>query len=276
MAGSRVGRAGQADGFRRVVESSSGCCQSFTVPSLSVPVASAQFHAHQQNHNNLMKNILTKSILITSLLAAGIAPVQAQIRITEVAPWGGATTGLVIPPYATDWFELTNLDLFSVTITGWQMDDNSNGTGKVNLTGITSIAAGESVIFTENAATASFLNTWFGGTPPAGLQIGNYTGSAVGLSQTGDAVNIYDGSAVLQANVVFSSSDATAPFQTFDNTAALNNTTISTLSLVGTNGAFVAVNDSGEIGSPGVVPEPGSLALLLGGAALLGLRRRRN
>ena len=219
---------------------------------------------------------MKKAILITSLLAAGIAPVQAQIRITEVAPWGGATTGLVIPPYATDWFELTNLDLFSVTITGWQMDDSSNGTGKVNLTGITSIAAGESVIFTENAATASFLNTWFGGTPPAGLQIGNYTGSAVGLSQTGDAVNIYDGSAVLQANVVFSLSDATAPFQTFDNTAALNNTTISTLSLVGTNGAFVAVNDSGEIGSPGVVPEPGSLALLLGGAALLGLRRRRN
>jgi hypothetical protein len=56
----------------------------------------------------------------------------------------------------------------------------------------------------------------------------------------------------------------------------LNNTAITQLSVVGTNGAFVAANDVSQIGSPGVVPEPSSAVALASGAAiLLGLRRRR-
>jgi hypothetical protein len=52
--------------------------------------------------------------------------------------------------------------------------------------------------------------------------------------------------------VVFGVSPS-GPFPTFDNAAALNNTTISTLSAAGVNGAFVAANDSAEIGSPGTI-----------------------
>jgi hypothetical protein len=199
-----------------------------------------------------------------AIASGGVASSQAQIRITEVTPWGSSTTNPNIP-YATDWFELTNFGASAVTITGWKMDDNSNSfASSVALTGITSIAPGESVIFTENPATSSFLNTWFGGSPPVGLQIGNYTGNGVGLSQTSDAVNIYDAGGTLMANVSFGASDSTSPFQTFDNAAGLNNTTISALSVVGTNGAFVAANDSQEIGSPGrisAVPEPASSVL---------------
>ena len=162
------------------------------------------------------------------------------------------------------------------------MDDSSNGTAKVALTGITSIAAGESVIFTENAATAAFLNTWFGVSAPVGLQIGNYTGAGVGLSTGGDAVNIYnsvaDGS-LLQVNVTFGASDAVAPYQTFDNAAGLNNAAISTLSVAGVNGAFIALNDINEIGSPGAiaaaVPEPETYAMLLAGLGLMGFISRR-
>jgi hypothetical protein len=225
-----------------------------------------------------MKAIRKPVLAVMAVLFAACAvPAHAAIRITEVAPWGSSTSAPVIP-YATDWFELTNTGSSAVNISGWQMDDNSNGTAKVNLTGITSIAAGESVIFTENAATASFKSTWFGTTPPAGLQIGNYTGGGVGLSQSGDAVNIYDGGGVLQANVVFGASDATSPFQTFDNAAGLNNTTISLLSAAGTNGAFVAANDAAEIGSPGriaAVPEPESYAMLLAGLGLMGAIARK-
>jgi hypothetical protein len=212
--------------------------------------------------------------VIAVLLAAGTSLAQAQVRITEVAPWASGNA-----PYATDWFELTNFGAAAVNISGWKMDDNSNAfASAVALTGITSIAAGESVVFTENAATASFLNTWFGANPPAGLQIGNYTGGGVGLSASGDAVNIYNGSGVLQANVSFGASDAISPFQTFDNAAGLNGAAIAALSVTGTNGAFVAANDLAEIGSPGsiaAVPEPENYAMLLAGLGLIGAIARK-
>lgn len=207
----------------------------------------------------------------------GATVAQAAVRITEVAPWGSSTSNPAIP-YATDWFELTNTGTSSLNITGWQMDDDSNGTGKVALAGITTIAAGESVIFTEKAATASFLSTWFGALAPAGLQIGTYTGTQVGLSASGDAVNVYDVSGLLQANVVFGLSDTTSPYQTFDNAVGLNNTMISQLSVAGVNGAFVAANHPIEIGSPGTiaaVPEPESYALAFAALGMFGVIARK-
>jgi hypothetical protein len=109
------------------------------------------------------------------------------------------------------------------------------------------------------------------------LQIGNYTGSGVGLSTAGDAVNIYNGSGVLQANVTFGASDAVSPYQTFDNAAGLNGTAISLLSVAGVNGAFVAATDAGEIGSPGsiaAVPETKTYAMMLVGLGLVGFAVR--
>jgi hypothetical protein len=211
---------------------------------------------------------------IALLLAAVAVPAQAAIRITEVAPWASGNA-----PYDSDWFELTNTGTSAVDITGWKMDDNSNSfSSAVALTGIASIAAGQSVIFTESAASASFLSTWFGSNTPAGMQIGSYTGKGVGLSTSGDAVNIFNASGVLQAKVTFGTSDSTSPYQSFDNAAGLNNVAISQLSVAGVNGAFVARNDAGEIGSPGsiaAVPEPESYALLLAGLGLVGAVARR-
>jgi hypothetical protein len=214
------------------------------------------------------------SLITLAMLSALTSQANAAIVITEVAPWASGNA-----PYATDWFELTNTGSSAVGISGWQMDDSSNGSAKVALTGISSIAAGESVIFTESAATASFLSTWFGSNVPAGLQIGNYTGGGVGLGTGGDAVNIFNGSGVVQANVSFGASDSTVPYQTFDNAAGLNNSAISLLSSVGVNGAFVALNNINEIGSPGrisaPIPEADSYAMLLAGLSLMGFMSRR-
>jgi hypothetical protein len=218
------------------------------------------------------------SLIVAAMLSSIAVQANAALLITEVAPWASGNA----PLYATDWFELTNTGTSALNIAGWQMDDSSNGSAKVALTGIASIAAGESVIFTENPNTAAFLNAWFGASVPAGLQIGNYTGAGVGLSTAGDAVNIYnsiaDGS-LLQANVTFLASDALAPYQTFDNAAGLNNAAISTLSLAGVNGAFVALNDINEIGSPGkiaaAVPEPETYAMLLAGLGFIGFALRK-
>ncbi|BDI15504.1 hypothetical protein ANSO36C_13060 [Nostoc cf. commune SO-36] len=177
-------------------------------------------------------------------------PTTSSIFITEVAPWSSGNS-----PVAADWFELTNKGLSAVDITGWKIDDNSNSfAASVALSGITSIGAGESVIFIEGATVnPTFLSNWFGANPPASLKIGNYSGAGAGLGTGGDAVNIYNATGALQANVVFGASPAAAPFATFDNAALSNNATIATLSTVGVNGAFVAVNSSTEIGSPGTI-----------------------
>jgi hypothetical protein len=157
---------------------------------------------------------------------------------------------------AADWFEVTNIGARSVDITGWKVDDSSESpAAALPLTGITSIAPGESVVFIETATLpttkAAFLSNWFGANPPATLQVGGYTGGGIGLSTGGDAVNLYDTNNVRVANVSFGLAPSAAPFRTFDNAAGANVAAITTLSTTGVNGAFVAVNSATEVGSPG-------------------------
>lgn len=173
------------------------------------------------------------------------------LRITEVAAWGSGNGN-----YLADWFEVTNTGSRAVDISGWKMDDSSESpAAALSLTGITSIAPGESVIFLETATPvttiATFRSTWFNTTPPPALQIGNYTGSGAGLSTGGDAVVLYDSNNVRQAKVFFGASPVATPFATFDNSVGADNVSLATLSVVGTNGAFVALTDADEIGSPG-------------------------
>jgi len=178
-----------------------------------------------------------------------------KLFISEVAPWASSNS-----PLGADWFEVTNTKAVAVDITGWKIDDNSQSpAAAVALNGITSINSGESVIFIETndlaGKTAAFLSNWFGANPPVGLRIGNYTGNGVGLGSGGDQVNLYNAtSSTPQASVLFGTSPTTT-FATFDNTAALNTitTAITQLSAVDVNGAFVAINSSSEIGSPGVI-----------------------
>ena len=182
-------------------------------------------------------------------------PQLPSVTISEVAPWGSGNS-----PAAADWFEVTNNGATALNISGWKVDDNSNSfASSIALTGITSIAPGESVIFLESSASnpaatvvANFKSLWFGSNPPAGLQVGTYQGTGIGLSTSGDAVNLYDTAGVQQANVVFGVSPTTL-YKTFNNAIGLANTTISVLSVVNVNDAFVALNDANEIGSPGSV-----------------------
>jgi uncharacterized protein YjiK len=178
------------------------------------------------------------------------------LAVTEVAPWSSGNS-----PLAADWFELTNFGASAISLTGWMMDDNSNSFAvSVPLNGVASIGPGESVVFIETASSSglaaaaqSFINLWYGGTAPAGLQIGSYSGSGVGLSTGGDAVNVFDNGGTLFAAVSFGASPGGPSFPTFDNSAGLNNAAITNLSVVGTFGAFAAPGDANEIGSPGTV-----------------------
>lgn len=112
---------------------------------------------------------------------------------------------------------------------------------------------------------------------PASLTLGNYSGGNVGLSQSGDAVNIYDSSGNVIANVTFGSSSLTSG--TFDNTAGLNNVALTQYSVAGVNGAFTSAN--GELGSPGIdtavaaVPIPAAALFMLSGLGSFGALARK-
>jgi len=220
---------------------------------------------------------MKKSLLgiIAVLVAVAAVPANAAIIVSEVAPWSSGNSSL-----GKDWFELTNTGGSAETITGWKVDDSSASfASSLVLNGITTVNAGESVIFIESSTSAStaFNSLWFGASLPAGLQIGYYSGSGIGFGTGGDAVNIYNSAGVIQASVSFGASDAVSPYQTFDNAAGATGA-ISLLSQTGVNGAFVAANSVAEIGSPGriaAVPEPETFALLVAGLGLVGFSSRK-
>lgn len=216
---------------------------------------------------------ISKLLFSAACVTALALQAEAQVRVTEVAPWSSGNSSL-----GADWFELTNVGSTTLDLSGWRVDDSSNSFGSsLLLNGISSIAAGESVIFIEGAAgnAATFESLWFGSAVPAGLQIGYYSGSGIGLSTSGDAVNIFNSGGTLQAGVSFGTSDGSSPYSTFDNYSGANGVTLSTLSAVGVNNAFLAANGP-EIGSPGVaIPEPTTIALLLGAGSMAFAARRR-
>lgn len=187
----------------------------------------------------------------------GSSPIAPPLVITEVAPWGSSS----LQPYATDWWELTNNSAQTIDLTDFKMDDSSGAFATAaTLTGVTSLAPGKSAVFLEGDAVkaAAFTDSWFGVNPPAGFQIGYYSGSGIGLSGGGDAVVIFNSTGDRVAGVQFG---AATNFKSFDNAAGVNSFAaplpfISQLSADGVNGAFT---NHDETGSPGTIVSPPAL-----------------
>lgn len=222
-----------------------------------------------------------KNVALACLLGFAGMTAHAAIVVTEVDAAGSAAAS----GYGADWFEIYNNGPSAVSLAGWRVDDSSSlFTSAVAIRGVSSIAAGQVIILAEGASTnandatiqASFITSWFNGVAPAGFTMGFYGGSGVGLSQTADAVNLFDASGVLQARVDFG---ATSFGATLDNSIGSNNVTLLQTSVVGVNGAFLAASLA-EVGSPGVqpIPEPSEIAIMLAGlgmASVMSRRRRR-
>lgn len=193
---------------------------------------------------------------------------SASIRITEVMSSSG-TGG------TEDWFEVTNYGSSDVDITGWRMDDSSFSFGaSVALQGITSIAAGQSVIFVEgNAAGVAGFTSFWGGL--SGVSVGYYSGPGVGFSSSGDGVVLYNASGTeTTARATFGAATTGSSFY-FD--LAPNNVGIvSTVGTIGTQLTFATTGTPVNIGSLGTaiaIPAPGAVALLAAAGTVS--RRRR-
>ena len=147
-----------------------------------------------------MKISLASRLLLTvgALSLALVPTAHAQLIITEVMPGGSAAT------YAADWFELTNKGASALNISGFKVDDSSAAFATaLALQGVTSIAPGESVVFMESAGGAAIgaFQTFWGGL--GGIQLGFYSGAGIGLSSSGDAVNIFDSGGSFVSGVTF-------------------------------------------------------------------------
>jgi len=216
-----------------------------------------------------------KSLLAMGALGAIVASsASANIRITEVM---SSSNGLGVP--TPDWIEVTNYGASAVDLTGWRVDDSSfNLAVSAVLNGVTTIGAGESVVFIESAGGAgiSAFRTFWGGL--SSVQIGYYSGSGLGFSSGGDGACLFDASSSILSQVSFgAATSGSSFFYGWDSAGVLDsayNGIVSTVGTIGTQVGFSSTGDTGSIGTALGVPAPGAIALL-GLAGLAGRARRR-
>lgn len=183
----------------------------------------------------------------------GTAAVPTPLAVTEVAPWGNDDS-----VYAADWWELTNTSDTAVDLTGFKVDDSSNAfANAAALTGVSTLAPGQSAIFIEGTAakTTAFTGAWFGNSIPAGFQIGFYSGSGIGLSGGGDAVNVFNATGDRVTGVSFGAATNSRSFDNHEGVGAftLPLPAVTALSTIGQFGAFFSHD---QIGSPGRIANP--------------------
>lgn len=220
-----------------------------------------------------------KTGIVALAFTAGAATASFDLRISEM--WPGNEPGENL---TSDWFEVTNFGSsdFTFGVDGFLFfDDNSADVSTADImTGVLTIAAGESVVFVDDDSAAEFLSVWFpNGDAP---QVGIYAGS--GLGQGGDGVTLFLGPTDFFADLAGEPDNGIIDFQEYPD-AELNggqswDVQLGAFSTVGNAaGAFesAVANDEGQFGvaSPGsAIPTPGALAMLgLGGLAAI--RRRR-
>ncbi len=238
--------------------------------------------------------LLGRVTLGTAAAIAGFSalPASAELRITEVMSSSGVGG-------TADWFEVTNYGSSAVTSSGFRMDDNTFlFANSVELFGVSSIAAGESVVFLETATldpaaeVAAFRSFWGGSAATAA--VGYYGGSGVGFSSNGDGVVVFDSLGVEQTPQTSFGSAVATPGQSFywaySPTGAFvlgsqSNGVVSTVGTIpGEDGGISQVTylsatalpqNTGSPGSAAVVPEPSTVALAAAGLGLAGLAARR-
>lgn len=220
--------------------------------------------------------------LAIALMFVVAAPAFAayDLQITEM--WMGNEPGSNL---TEDWFEITNSgDMPWTAATDgdiWYDDDSPDVEAADIIFGIASIAPGETVVLVDEGLTglAGWSGVW-GADITIDFQVGYYDGS--GLGQGGDGVALFVGTT--GGDIIDGNDLLQLDFETYPDANANGgqsyDTVLGAFSTVGNaSGAIAtsALNDENQpaIASPGSVPEPASLGLLLIGGGLALARRRR-
>ena len=253
---------------------------------------------------------MKKTILpiLTAVLLAGVSHAQAQILITEINSNGTGGDFFEIYNSGSSSVDLTNWKWADYDLRTWSSGFTLNSS--ILLAGETAVipVASGSAGGTPSAISA-FKTSW--GLSDS-VKFFGYSGVGAGLGK-GDGVVLFNSSGNLVASLIYrpltgaesaTQQDgslvalatfikATSPQPTASDHAGVvgggiasdslvwnywgstaENPTYFSTSTVGFAGAFANATTPTTIGSPGVVPEPSSTALLgLGTIALLGLRR---
>jgi hypothetical protein len=213
---------------------------SYTIPSAAL--------ADTGNYSVVASNVVGQATNAATLMVTR----RPRLVITEIMP-AQSTNG----PFRghNDWWELTNLDDFTVDLSSYRFDDSSATlAAAVTLTNNFSIAPGESIVFVENMTPEEFRSWWGSSFMRSNQQIITYRGAGLSLSSAGDAVNVWNSGATENfdtiASEVFSTATLGVSFR-FDPDAGV----FGELSAEGLHGAWVAP-ENGDIGSPGFTRNP--------------------
>ena len=216
---------------------------------------------------------LGRSFLL-SLITVGATALGAHaaftFEITEI--WPGQPGADI----TKDWFEITNVGdtaWVSGVDTNLFADDSSALFCFVQqIFSLPDIQPGEAVIVLMEGVEAdetTFFNAWDPVKPQNLDAIGRANGSGLGLSQPDDGVVLFDASGAVLA---FATYEVSTTAQSYD-------VTLGAYSTVGNASGAVASfalggSNAPAIGSPGNIPEPASIVLILMGSVLVSGRRR--
>lgn len=200
-------------------------------------------------------------VAAAALMLAGLSSsARAELRITEWAY--GAGSG--------EYVELTNVGASPIDFSGWSFDDDSRSPGSFSLSGLGTVAPGESVIMTESSAS-DFRAAW-----SLPLTVKVLGGNSNNLGRN-DEINIYDASNLLADRLTFGDQNFPGTIRTQNvsgnpiTLAALGANSVSQWQLSFLGDAYGTYTSSfGDLGNPGigtyVVPEPSTVALFIAGS----------
>lgn len=208
-----------------------------------------------------------KHLVVSSLILMFVQSASATLVISEWM-YNGLGDGDV-----GEYVEFTNIGTEPIDMTGWSFDDNSRNAGTIDLSAFGAVAPGQSVVLTDDAASA-FAANW--GIPTVTIIGGN----TANLGRS-DEINLFDAGDNLIARLTYGD-------QTFAGTVRTQYVSCNVpaadfgVSTVQTSWVLASAGDAygswqsarGEVGSPGRVPEPTGLTLLLSAALFVATRRR--
>lgn len=209
---------------------------------------------------------MLRTILTGLILSATASVASANIVITEWM-YNGLGTGS-----AGEFVELRNIGAVPIDMTGWSYDDSSQTPGSFSLSGFGIVNPGEIVILTDETAV-NFATVW-------GLSGIDIVGGNTHNLGRNDEINIYDAGNNLIDRLTYGDENFPGTIRTQNRSGNIpasdyGFTTVQPSWVLATAGDSFGsyASTRGEIGSPGVVPEPTSLAILAT-CSIVTVRRR--